>query len=137
MGPCSTAPWWSLACVFLPRSGQSILRPSLGLLMVGRLTALIMSLCLSPGTVAPGGVVVTLLALRRLATLLILVFATLLILVLFMLLTPRVIGRTIFLWRYVLLWSSGGRHVAPSGRLRALIVPPSRTLFAVLSSGAL
>ena len=56
VGPCSTAPWWSLACVFLPRSGQSIHRPSLGLLMVGRLAALIMSLCHAPGAVAPGSV---------------------------------------------------------------------------------
>ena len=48
--------------------GPVDLRPSLGLRMVGRLTALIMLLCHAPGTVAPGSVVATWLPLGRLAT---------------------------------------------------------------------
>ena len=59
------------------------------------------------------------------------------VLVLSMLLTPRVTGRTTFLWRYVPLWLSGGRHAAPSGEWRALIVPPSGAFCVVLSSSVL
>ena len=66
---CSIAPWLSLACVFLSRSGPLTLRPLPGLRMVGRLTTSTMLLCLAPGTAAPGSVVVTVLPLGRLAAL--------------------------------------------------------------------
>ena len=46
----STAPWWSSVCVFLPHSGLLIFRPSLGLPLLGHLTALTMLLYHAPGT---------------------------------------------------------------------------------------
>ena len=129
VGPCSTAPWWSSVCAYLPHSVLLMSRPSPGLPTVGRLTALIMLLYQAPGIVAPGSLVATCLPLGRLVVLPSLVQC--------MLLTPQVIGRTAFLWRYVPLWSSGGRHAAPSGEWRALTVPPSRTLRVVVSSSPL
>ena len=45
-------------------------------------------------------------------------------------------GRTTFLWPCAPLWSSGGRHAAPSGKLKALIVPPSRILSVATCSSA-
>ena len=126
---CSIAPWWRSGYVFLPHSGLLTTQLSRGLPRAGVLrTALAMSLCHAPGTVAPGSVVSTLLLLGGPVIMPSRVQC--------MLLALSVIGRTTVLWRFAPLSSSGGRHEVPSGVQNALVVPHSRTLRVVICSRA-
>ena len=124
---CCTAPWLSLTCVSLPRLVLLTLRLSRGLLMEGRAAALIMLLSLALEAVVPGSVASTLLPPG--------LFAALRIPVLSLLSTLLATGITLLL-PCAPHWSSGGRHAAPSGKLRALIVPLARIRSVVTSSSA-